>query len=210
MDEYDQIEADYMDKHPGHATPGMQMQLYPLSMVQQQQPQMYPLAQVPATPEPLLQRRLAGVPVWGWGLGLIAAGGAAFFFLNKKKKVEKNGGESDSGGDLPALPAGWQPSRSGFGDRLKVVLHKNGIADKTTIYTDADEATQKLKQVSPLVTIQCKTKAPLKELDKFAKREGLSAVEHEGGVIGFYPGGGKKGKAWEEYIDALRDDGQKV
>jgi hypothetical protein len=51
---------------------------------------------------------------------------------------------------------------------------------------------------------------PIKELDKFAKREGLTAVEHEGGVVGFYPGGGKKGKAWEEYIDDLRDAGQKV
>jgi hypothetical protein len=209
MDEYDQIEAEYMEKHPGHATPAMQMQLYPMSMAVHQQE--YPLAQAPAAPEPLLQRRVAGLPVWGWGLGLLAAGGAAYLLLKKKKEVEKNGDDDASGGaDLPALPAGWQPSRSGFGDRLKVVLSKNGIADKTTIYVDADEAKKKLKQVSPLVTIQCKTKPPVKELDKFAKREGLTAVEHESGVVGFYPGGGKKGKAWEEYIDALRDDGQKV
>ena len=207
MDEFDQIEADYMEAHPASAPPSMQMQLYPLSMAQQQQ---YPLAQVPPPPEPNLQRRMAGVPVWGWGLGAAAAG-LAYYLLNKSKTVAKNpGDESSSGADFPALPAGQRASRTGFCDRLKPFLQKNGIADKTTVYSDADEAAKKLKQVSPLVTIHCKVKPPIKELDKFAKREGLTAVEHENGVVGFYPGGGKKGKAWEEYIDDLRDAGQKV
>jgi hypothetical protein len=207
MDEFDQIEADYMEQHPGQAPPSMQMQLYPLSMAQQQQ---YPLAQVPP-PEPLLQRRMAGVPVWGWGLGAAAAAGLAYYLLNKNKAVAKNPeDESSSESAFPALPAGQRASRTGFCDRLNPFLQKNGIADKTVVYSDADEAAKKLKQVSPLVTIHCKVKPPIKELDKFAKREGLTAVEHEGGVVGFYPGGGKKGKAWEEYIDDLRDAGQKV
>jgi hypothetical protein len=210
MDEYDQIEAEYMEQHPGHAPPSMQMQLFPLSIAQQQA---HSLAQIPTqtAPESLLQRRLAGVPVWGWGLGAVGAGLAYYFFTKNKDAVAKNPGDSEGGSSLPALPAGWSPSRSAFGDRLRVSLQKNGVGDKTTIYTDADDAAKKLKQVSPLVTIHCKgVKPPIKELDKLAKREGLSAVEHEGGVVGFYPGGGKKGKAWEDYIDALRDEGQKV
>lgn len=207
MDEFDRIEAEYMEQHPGQAPPSMQMQLYPLSMAQQ--PQQYPLAQV-APASPILSRRIAGLPVWGWGLGAVGAGVAYYLFT--KNKVEKNTGESESTGssDLPALPPGQRASRSGFCDRLGPFLQKNGIADKTTVYSDADEAAKKLKQVSPLVTLHCKAKVPIKELDKFAKREGLTAVEHEGGVVGFYPGGGKKGKAWEEYIDDLRDAGQKV
>jgi hypothetical protein len=219
MDLFDQIETEYMEQHPGYAPPSMrqhddvpQVPLYPLSMAQQQ----YPLAQVAPAPEPVLQRRVAGVPVWGWGLGVVgAAAGVAYYWYTKNGgKVEKNGGEessSDEGSGLPRLPAGWKPSRSGFGDRLQVCLQKAGVADKTVVFIDADEAARKLKQVSPLVTIQCKgAKPPIRDLDKLAKREGLSAVEHDAGVVGFYPGGGKKGKAWEQYIDDLRDEGQKV
>lgn len=213
MDEFDQIEADYMEQHPGHATPSMQMQLYPMALAQQQQ---YPLAQVPSVEpaQPFLQRRVAGLPVWGWGLGVAGLGVAAFFVFQqqKQKQVEKNTGEAaGDSGPLPALPSGWQPSRSEFGKRLHLHLQKNGIAEKTTIYTDADDAKKKLKQVSPLVTIQCKGVAvPIGELEKLAKREGLTAIEHDAGVVGFYPGGGKKGKSWEEYIDALREEGQSV
>ena len=47
-------------------------------------------------------------------------------------------------------------------------------------------------------------------LQRFARREGLNPVQHEDGSIGFYPHTGKRGKEWEEYIDALRDEGQKV
>jgi hypothetical protein len=209
MDQYDQIEAEYMERHPAQAPPSFQMQLYPMSMAQQQS---YPLAQVPPA-EPFLQRRMAGLPVWGWGVGVAGLGFAYYLYTQTQVAKNPDGSPSEStgSGDSPALPAGWRPSRSGFCDRLHPFLQKNGIAEKTTVYGDADDAAKKLKQVSPLVTIQCKAaKVPIKELDKFAKREGLSAVEHEAGVVGFYPGGGKKGKAWEEYIDALREEGQKV
>lgn len=215
MDEYEQIEMEWMERHPGLAPPSIaqQMQLYPMPV----STPMYPLAQVPTTPEPaapLLQRRLAGIPVWGWGL---AAGGLglAYYLLSGSKKVEANPSSGESGvGDTSesSESSAWRPSRSAFGDRLRLNLQKNGIAEKTVVYTDADEARKRLKQVSPLVTIQCKgvAKIPVKELDKFARREGLTAVEHDSGIVGFYPGGGKKGKAWEEYIDALRDEGQEV
>lgn len=208
MDEFDQIEADYMEQHPAHAPPSMQMQLYPLSLVQQ-----HSLAQVAqqAPAEPLLQRRVAGLPVWGWGLVVGGAGVAYYLFTKSQASVAKNTGDDESSESaFPALPPGQRASRTDFCNRLHPILQKNGIADKTTVYSDADEAAKKLKQVSPLVTIHCKAKPPIKELDKFAKREGLTAVEHEGGVVGFYPGGGKKGKAWEEYIDDLREAGQKV
>jgi len=210
MDEYDQIEAEFLDRHPGYA-PSMtppQMQVFPLSLAQEQA---YPLAQTPPPAEPLLTRRVAGVPVWGWGAGAVVVGGIAYYFLTKEKSVAKNTGDAVGGEDLPALPAGWSPSRGKFCDRLKPQLTKLGIGQSTTVYSDADDAKKKLKQVSPLVTLQCKgVKVPIRELDKIAKREGLTAVEHEQGVVGFYPGGGKKGKEWEEYIDALREAGQEV
>jgi hypothetical protein len=206
MDEYDLIEAEYMARHPAQAPPSFQMQLFPLGNMAQ-----HPLAQVPPPTEPLLRRRVAGLPVWGWGLGVVGAASFAYYLFTQKKVTANDGDSSSGSADLPALPAGWEPSRTGFCTRLQPFLQKNGIADKTTVYSDADDAAKKLKQVSPLVTIQCKaTKVPIKELDKFAKREGLTAVEHDAGVVGFYPSGGKKGKSWEEYIDALREEGQKV
>lgn len=180
------------------------MQLFPMSLANE-----YPLAQVmPVVSEPLLQRRVVGVPMWGWGLGVVSAAGLAYWFFGRSK-VTANPEAADTE-DLPALPSSWQPSRSGFGERLKVCLQKCGVAEQTTIYIDADDAQKKLVQVSPLVTIQCKTKPPMKDLEKLAKREGLTAVEHDKGVVGFYPGTGKKGKTWEGYVDSLRDDGQKV
>lgn len=207
MDEYDQIEADWMERHPSQMSPGMQVQLFPLSLAQP-----LPLSQVAPEPEPpILQRRVAGLPVWGWGLGVVGAG-VAYWLYSKSQSVTPNtGAGEDLGGDDSPPAEGWKTSRTSFCQKLRPFLQKNGIMDKTTIYDDADEAAKKLKQVSPLVTIQCKAaKVPLKELDKFARREGLTATAHDNGVVGFYPAGGKKGKAWEEYIDALREEGQKV
>lgn len=218
MDEYDQIEQDFMERHPGHAArmtesgeQTQQMQFFPMEIANQQ----YPLAQVPPPAEPLLSRRLAGVPVWGWGVGLAGAAGIAFYLLSQKKVTKNPSDENESpalgSGDEEPRRGGFQASRSEFAGKLRGCLQKNGIEAQTTIYPDADDAKKKLKQVSPLVTIQVKgAKVPLKALDTFAKRDGLTAIEHDAGVVGFYPGGGKKGKAWEEYVDALRDEGQSV
>jgi hypothetical protein len=79
-----------------------------------------------------------------------------------------------------------------------------------TVYTDADEAKAKLKTVSPLITLKCAVRMPITDLDKMCRREGLMCVEHEEGVVGLYPTTSKRGKQWEQYIDALRDDGQTV
>lgn len=227
MDEIDQIENDWWEKHPMTAPPSAQaqLQLYPMDMAGQP----YGLAQTPVQPEPLLARRIVGVPVWGWGLGL---GGAAlaYYLWQQQQKVTRNPGGgvgSPRGDDDDSGSGGVQTSRTTLGGKIRMCLQKNGVtskivdgsgktiagsdADKTTIYTDADEAKKKLKQVSPLVTIQCKgVRPPMKELDKLARRDGLSAIEHDSGVVGFYPGGGKKGKEWERYVDALRDEGQTV
>ncbi len=214
-DEYDQIEAEFMERNPGYAArmtenvDPQQMQLYPLTLAQQ-----YPLAQVPAPTEPLLTRRVAGLPVWSWGVGVVGAAAAAYYYYTTtQKKVTPNTSTPalGSGDDDVSSSGGFRTSRGEFAGKLKSVLQKNGIAAQTTIYDDADAAKKKLKQVSPLVTMQCKgARVPLKELDRFAKREGLTAVEHDAGVVGFYPGVGKKGKAWEQYIDDLRNDGQEV
>jgi peptidyl-tRNA hydrolase len=45
---------------------------------------------------------------------------------------------------------------------------------------------------------------------RFCRREGLNPSQHADGSIGLYPHSTKRGKEWEEYVDALRDEGQKV
>ncbi len=220
MDEFDRIEAEWEAKHPNWRRDaeeddedGAQLPFYPLSPSQQ-----YPLAQVPPTgpataSEPVLTRRIGPLPVWGWALLTVVGGGVGYYFYSQKdeKKVTRNRGSSNEGmGDDAEPSTGFRTSRSEFADKLHGHLRKNGMAEKVTIYRDADEAKKKLKQVSPLVTIKCQMRPPLKELDRFAKREGLTAIEHDDNAVGCYPRGGNKGKAWEDYTDALRDDGQEV
>jgi hypothetical protein len=90
---------------------------------------------------------------------------------------------------------------------------RKGLATRCKVYTDADDAEhdKDLKTVSPLITIKVTgTKIKVeKDLDRMCKREGLSPTVHEDGSIGLYPTTSKRGKEWEEYVDALRDDGQK-
>lgn len=210
MDEFDKIEADFMEAHPGYAAdiaPASPMQIFPMSIATE-----HPLSQVHVPPPevPIHQRRFAGVPAWGWGLGVVGAAGLAYWLYSRKSMTANTGDDSASTDAGDTTPEGWRPSRSGFGEHLKKCLEKAGALGQTTIWIDADDAQKKLPQVSPLVTIQCKTTVPLKELEKLAKREGLSAIEHDAGVVGFYPGKGKKGKEWESYVDDLRDAGQRV
>lgn len=172
----------------------------------------------PGPSESLLTRQMGPLPMWGWGL--LAAGvgvGGFFWWQSQQKKVEPNSPDGDAEPSRPALGAGeesgggWSPSRSRFGDQLRRYFTRKGMADRCAIYTDADEAKKKLKHVSPLVTIKVEGafKAD-KDMEKLCRREGLSAVAHEDGSIGFYPTESKKGREWEEYIDALRDEGQTV
>lgn len=164
----------------------------------------------------MFTKQVGPLPVWGWGL--IAAGvgvGGYFWWQNKGKSVSANASAAPAG--TPALGGGgeddskWSPSRSRFGDQLKRYFSRKGMGDRCTVYTDADEAKRKLKHVSPLITIKIEGKYESdKDLEKLCRREGLNPTAHEDGTIGLYPIESKRGKEWEEYIDALRDEGQSV
>lgn len=171
----------------------------------------YPMPVQQAQAEPLLARKVAGVPIWAIGLGAIALGGGAWWYMNQRKEVTPNGDGNATPEPPPSDDKRWSPSRSGFGDVLKRHFQRRGIVDKAHIYTDADEAKKKLKQVSPLITIKVDGGyKPDKDMDKLCRREGLQPIVHEDGTIGLYPTVSKRGREWEEYIDALREDGQTV
>ena len=223
MDEFDQIEGEYFERVQVRRS-GLE-QAYPLAPVPAQpvvaQPAPIPLydislAQAPeqAQQESLLTRRVAGLPVWSWGLIGTAAIGAGWYFW-KQGKVVSNPPESPPVmRPLPAVEEGWSPSRSRFGDSLGHWMKRHSIpARDVTVYTDADEAKRHVKPVSPLVTIKCaaSVKMPMDDLQKLCAEEGLCATDHGGGVIGFYPAeSGPRATEWESYIDALRDEGQTV
>jgi hypothetical protein len=193
------------------------MPVYSLSLAQV--PALSPaMGQVPG--ESLLTRRYGPLPVWGWALGALGVGvGGYFFWQNQQKSVSKNGSEGESRerelssvDESPSATQGWSPSRSGFCEQIKKHFMRKGMSDSVEIFEDADTAKKKLKQVSPLINIKCSaTYKPDADLVKICKREGLNPIVHEDKTIGLYPiAGAKRGKAWEEYIDLLRDDGQTV
>lgn len=164
----------------------------------------------------LLTRKIGPLPVWGWGLIAAGLGGVGYVWYRSKKAapVKANDAEDTarSDDDEDERPAGgWSPSRSRFGDQLNRHLTRKGLAGRCRVYTDADEADKAgLKAVSPLITIKvtgAKVKVD-KDLDRLCKRDGLTPTEHEDGSIGLYPTSSKRGREWEKYIDALRDDGQ--
>lgn len=174
-------------------------------------------------------KTVGGLPVWGWGL--VAAGvGAAGFFYWRGRKLTQNPGESESkssgssGGGGNALAAalmntgsrdsGWSPSRSRMAEQLERYFQKKGLGPKVKVWVDADDAHEKggLKQVSPLVNVEVFNNGFKVDqaFTRFCRREGLNPVQHPDGNIGLYPHSTKRGKEWEEYVDALRDEGQKV
>lgn len=213
------------DYYEGEEVPQMQ-QYYPLSLAQGVLPGAVPGA-APATAEPagnVLTNRYAGVPGWGWGLITLGVLGGGYFLLKQGSKPTKNDGDesededrSSSSSGFPSSSEesrGWSPSRSAFGSQLTKFISRRGLPEKDIkVYTDADDAKKYCKPVSPLVTVKCASSVtmPMSDLEKFAKKEGLTATDHGNGVIGFYPvPNGKRGKAWEQYIDDLRDEGQTV
>jgi hypothetical protein len=193
---------------------------------------LYPLQMARPAPaqdpdQGLLRRTYGGVPGWAWGLmGLSVLGGGYMYY--RSRNLQANG-EAGSGGSEPETPAlgdvvpmaanalgsgqGWSPSRSGFASALERYFGKKGMGAHVKVWVDADDAKKAgMKFVSPLLNIEVKTGGiKLDEaLQKVCRREGLNAIQHQDGSIGLYPHTGKRGKAWEEYIDALRDDGQQV
>ncbi len=221
MDEFDQIEGEYFERIEARRAPAQAYPLAPVAAPPPVQPPPVPLydislAQAPEQPaESLFVRRVAGLPVWGWGLIGTAALGAGWY-LFRQNKVESNPEPErrESPRPLATHSEAWSPSRSRFGDALKGWMVKRSIPLRdVTVYIDADDAKRHVKPVSPLVTMKCaaSVKMPMAELQKFCEVEGLCATDHGDGVIGFYPAeSGDKGREWESYIDALRDDGQTV
>jgi hypothetical protein len=177
---------------------------------------LYPLALANGNGTPWYSKKVLGVPVWAAG-GVAVAGlaGLGYWWWKKNQSVEKNddGGEAVVSAPPSENRGGWQPSRTEVGDELRRYFTRRAMAERAKIYTDAMEAKKHLKQVSPLVTFKVSGGYKIDaELQKLSKKYGLAPVAHDDGSVGLYPGkSGQKAKAWEEYIDLLRDeDGQTV
>jgi len=173
----------------------------------------------------LATRQVGPLPVWAWALiggGVIGTG----YFAMKGRGVEKNE-SSESKAATPSIgdviaravtpnessSGGWAPSRSRFAEQLQRYVDKKGLTENVTVWHDADDAKKAgMAFVSPLINIQVKSGGvkPDAAMTRFCRREGLDPKAHQDGNIGLYPHSTKRGKEWEEYIDALRDDGQNV
>jgi len=205
------------------------VQLYPLSIAQAPGPNgAVPNGAVPngingaAPPPGWALRQYGGVPVWAWGLMTLAGGAAGYFFWRGRGDQPSPNDPSSSpapsvGEAIMAAPeqrGGWRPSRTTIVGQLERYLQKKGASSAVKIWLDADDARDKgkLAHVSPLVNLEVtgKTFKVDQAFTRFCRREGLNPVQHADGNIGLYPHSTKRGKEWEEYVDALRDEGQKV
>jgi hypothetical protein len=167
----------------------------------------------------VVSRKVGPLPVWAWALIGVGVGGAGYLYYRYTKKDGDGSVTSNHGleafEDETESKGTWGPSRSAFAKQLERYFARRGQNAHVTVWSDAEEAKSKgrLAFVSPLINIQVKggTVKPDAGLMKFCRREGLNPVAHKDGSIGLYPHeGGKRGKAWEDYVDALRDDGQAV
>lgn len=196
-----------------------------------------PGAVVAPSPLGLLGRRVAGVPLWGL-LAATGAIGSVVYYVVTRSKAEANTGSSSSSSSGSATSADdddedevrpnpssaparssnrrrWSPSRSSAAQRMQRWLSKNGRAEGTTILADADEAmSQGIKNPSPLINLKVAAKSDLdknSDFKRWARREGLDPVRIDRTTIGLVPAENtKRGVEWEGYIDALREEGQKV
>jgi len=201
---------------------------------------LYPLAlagagQVPngaSNGSPLAQfatKKWGPLPAWAW---LLIGGGvsAAGYLYWSSRKTTPNGSSDEDSSSRPSIgdvmanamrataapsSGAWSPSRSRFAEQLERYFQKKGMSDQLTVWHDADDAKKKGKIVfvSPLINVEVKKGATVKvdpALVRFCRREGLNPVASQDGHIGLYPHSSKRGKEWEEYVDALRDEGQTV
>jgi hypothetical protein len=221
----DDIEAMYTDAgydgepvEPTAIQPAPQqpvhVPLYPLALAQQG------LATTDGAG--FLQQKMGPLPVWAWGLiGLSVAGGGGYLYWRSRQSEANPEGDdegSKSNGHTEhreTSNGGWAPSRSAFVATLQKYVGRKGLTERVTVWTDADEAKKKGRMgfVSPLVNMQPGKGVKLKvdaELEKLSRREGLNPIAHDDGSVGFYPTDSKRGRQWEEYVDALRDEGQTV
>lgn len=166
--------------------------------------------------ENVLMKKVGGLPVYGWAIGVAVLGAGAYFLYHKYKEQEGREDPSDEDEDREERRLernrGWSPSRSGFAAQIDSFLKNNGIRG-VKIYPDADEAARTIKNPSPLITLRVPRGSNLHTNAQFVsmcRAEGLKPVETSEGIVGLYPDRGKKAKQWEQYIDDLRDEGQKV
>ena len=223
-DELSEIEG-YEDEDDAPLAPPMAppaamtpVPLYPLSLAQ--------LGQQGAPGENKIaafaKKKVGPLPIWAWVLGAGAVGTGAYFVIRRRggssgdesPAVTPNSQRSGADDSEESGSSGWGPSRSAFASQLQRDFDKKGQSSNVVVWHDAEDAQKKgrLKFVSPLVNVQVKGGVVKVDaaLQKFCRREGLNPVAHDDGSIGLYPHPGKRGKAWEDYVDALRDDGQQV
>jgi hypothetical protein len=240
MDNYwddDQVDAmfedDYIPREEAPPAP-QPVQLYPLALAQAPQPN----GAVPnGMPQPqpggggglvgLITRPLGPLPFWAWALIAGGVGSTGYLLYKNKTAPTPNGSSDGDGSSSPSVgdvlmnavtgagaSSGWAPSRSRFAEQLQRYYAKKGHSEHATVWHDAEDAKKHggLSQVSPLVNVQVKGGGVKVDtaLTRFARREGLNPVQHSDGSIGLYPHSTKRGKEWEAYIDALRDEGQSI
>lgn len=220
-DELDNLEGfDEREEAPlapqAHAQAAPPVPLYPLSLAQLGQQ-----AEAGGGVIGFAKKKIGPLPIWAWALVGGVAGTGAFLYLRKRSSSSSSSGESESSvernpssDDESSEPTGWSPSRSSFASQLQRHFEKKGHGNSVVVWHDAEDAQKKgkMKFVSPLINVEVKDSSVKVDaaLQKFCRREGLNPIAHSDGSIGLYPHTGKRGKAWEEYVDALRDDGQQV
>lgn len=204
--------------------------LYALELAEVGQPQQPAPTQPNDQQQGLLMKKWGPLPVWAWGLiGLGVSGGGYALYRGLKPNPSSRDDEDDDGGpkigeiiskaiaggtSSDGGMGGWEPSRSRFAEQLDRYFQRKGQGQHVKVWHDAEDAKKDggLKFVSPLLNIQVKNGAVKVDqaLTRFCRKEGLNPTTHPDGSIGLYPHTGKRGKEWEEYVDALRDDGQEI
>jgi hypothetical protein len=178
--------------------------------------------------ENILTKKIAGLPVWGWGT-IAAVVGVGGWLVYKQMQpggmLAKNDDAPDTDDDDDDEPVqankGWSPSRSRFGTHIDAFLKQNGIKG-VKVYIDADDAVKAgVKTPSPLITMRTSKAAALHTNPQFiamCEAEGLKPIETTDNIVGLYPnksakkhkGKADRGEMQENYINDLRDEGQKV
>jgi hypothetical protein len=199
-------------------------------------PQAPPPQMSPGQPG-LLRREINGVPVWMYAAGLAVVGGGAYYLYTK---AQASAADAESTPSLRPNPeprertrsrasrpepaddpspsrssTRWSPSRAKVASRMEKWLTQRNALKGVTILPDADDAMAKgIKNPSPLINLKVSTNTSLHKNDDFrrwARREGLNPVRLDRTTIGLVPADNtKRGAEWEDYVDALREEGQRV
>ena len=166
----------------------------------------------------ILTKKYGGVPVWGWAIAAAAVGGIGFVVYKTVLQKNEPGAPAtsdadDDGESLERNKSGaWAPSRSGFGSRIDDFLKEQKVRG-AKVYIDADEAAKSIRTPSPLINMRVPQSVSLHTNPAFVAlcaAEGLKPISTVDGIVGLYPNKSKRGKAWEQYTDDLRGDGQET